>query len=91
MKSILTLAVILTASITGAHASDCYTSKSATVRIVRYCAPYVVCTERVSSCREQRMAYDHCGRPVCCWVTVVTYRDVYSTGATRTYSRTFNA
>lgn len=91
MKLIFTLAIVLIASLGNARATDRYTTKSATIRTVGYCAPYVVCTERVSSCREQRMAYDHCGRQVCYWVTIVTYRDVYNTGATRTYTRTFKA
>ena len=91
MKLILTLVIIIASSISGARATDAYVTKSATVSTVGYCAPYIVCTERVSSCRVQRMAYDHCGRQVCYWVTIVTYRDVYNTGATRTYTRTFKA
>lgn len=91
MKAILTFAIVLVASLSTVSATDCYTTKSATVRTVDYCAPYIVCTQRVSSCRQQRMGFDHCGRPVCYWVTVVTYRNVYNTGATAIFTRTFQA
>lgn len=91
MKLILTLAIVIIASLGSASATDRYTTKSATVYTVDYCAPYVVCTQKVASCRKQYTSYDHCGRPYSYWVTIVTYRDVYNTGATRTYTRTFKA
>ena len=90
MKALLALAIIATASFTAstsAHAGDYRSSHHQ----VDYCKPYVVCTHKLYSCQEKRTAYDHCGRPYCYYVTVVTYKDVYNTGYSRTYTKTFRA
>ncbi len=54
-----------------------------------YCAPavYKVTTVCVSSCRHLQVAYDHCNRPYTYWVTVHTYKDVYSNGTYRIWTQ----
>ncbi len=97
MKIILTLSVIAAASFSSLKAGDYHSSYRAEYRNdycakpVEYCAPYVVCTHKISVCQEQRQGHDHCGRCYYYTVTVVTYRDEYNTGATRTYTKTFRA
>lgn len=51
--------------------------------------PYVVQTCEVSRQRHCMNAVDSYGRPYPVYVTVVTYRDTYSNGSCRTYTRTF--
>lgn len=56
-----------------------------------HCAPvYKVRTCEVNRRRYCKTAYDHCGHPYTYHVTVVTYRDYYSNGTSRTYTRTFS-
>lgn len=57
-----------------------------------HCAPVVYKTHTVEVSRHTqcRTAFDHCGRPYACHVTVVTYCDYYSNGSTRVWSRTFS-
>ena len=85
MKLIALLLLViasLTAGATTAKASDyCYTGRS-------YCAPTYVCTRVICRNTECRYGYDHCGRRVSYYVTVVTYADYYSDGSSRTYTRT---
>ena len=85
MKTILVLAFItlnLVTIPTSARASDYH-------RPVSYCRPHLVCTEVIGKCRERRLGYDSCGRCYYYYVTVITYRDVYSDGSTLRYTRTF--
>ncbi len=93
MKIILTLAVIATASFSSLKAGDYHSSyrNDYCAKPVEYCAPYVVCTHKIHTCQEKRQGHDHCGRCYYYYVTVVTYKDVYNTGATRTYTKTFKA
>lgn len=56
-----------------------------------YCEPKLVCTEIVCKERECRTGYDHCGRQFTYHVTVITYKDVYSNGHSRTYTKTLRA
>ena len=87
MKTFLVLALAaftFTAAPSITQASDCY-------RTVSYCKPYVVCTEILSKCRSRRMGYDSCGNCYYYFVTVVTYRDVYSDGSTQRYTRSFRS
>lgn len=51
--------------------------------------PYVVKTCEINRYRQCRTAYDRFGRPHKYHVTVVTYRDTYSNGTCRTYTRTY--
>lgn len=53
-------------------------------------APYHVRTDEVCRRTECRTAYTSCGRPYTYHVTIVTYRDIYSNGTSRTYTRTFS-
>jgi hypothetical protein len=56
-----------------------------------HCAqPYKVRTVEVGRYHQCRTGYDRCGRLYTYHVTVVTYCDHYSNGATRTWSRTFS-
>ncbi len=87
MKVILTLAVIAAASFSSLKAGDYHYS----AKPVEYCKPYVVCTHKISVCKEKRQGHDHCGRCYYYYVTVITYKDVYNTGDTRTYTKTFRA
>ena len=87
IKTILTLAItllILAAAQVTAKADECY-------RSVSYCRPHVVCTEIINQCRERRSGYDSCGSCYYYFVTVVTYRDAYSNGASQCYTRSFRA
>ena len=55
-----------------------------------HCAtPYVVHTYEISRRRQCITSYDHYGRAYQSHVTVVTYRDQYSNGTYRTYTRTY--
>ena len=56
-----------------------------------YCAPYRVSTCEVSRCSYCQTAYDRCGYPYHYTVTVVTYRDSYSDGSSRTYTSSFRS
>lgn len=55
---------------------------------VDHCAP-VYKTRTVEICRERqcRTAYRSCGAPYTYHVTVVTYRDYFSNGTSRTWNR----
>lgn len=56
-----------------------------------HCAPVrLLHTCEVDRRRVCRTGYDHCGRPYTYHVTVVTYRETYSNGSTRTYTRTLS-
>jgi len=56
-----------------------------------HCAPVrLLHTCEVDRRKECRTAYDHCGRPYTYHVTVVTYRETYSNGSTRSYTRTIS-
>lgn len=91
MKSLIIIALAIV-GISSVQAGD-YRGKYGAyeARDSGYCKPYVVCTHKISSCREKRMGYDNCGRCYYYYVTVVTYKDVYNTGTTRTYTKTFRA
>ena len=52
--------------------------------------PYLVETVEVNRCTQCQTAYDNYGRPYTYHVTVVTYCDHYSNGATRTWSQTYS-
>lgn len=52
--------------------------------------PYKVSTVEVHRCTEPRIAYHPGGRRYTYYVTVVTYRDHYSNGTTRTWTQTFS-
>ena len=60
-------------------------------RSYNYCAPYKVSTCEVDRCRQCRVAYDDCGHRYTYHVTVITYRDHYSDGSARTYTRTYRS
>lgn len=57
-----------------------------------HCAPkvYTLRTYEVDRCRHQKAHYDHCGNVHYHWVTVVTYKTVYSNGTWKTFTRTFS-
>lgn len=55
-----------------------------------HCQPYKVSTCEVNRYRQCRTKYDHCGHPITYHVTVVTYRDHYSDGSTRTYTKVYS-
>ncbi len=50
-------------------------------------APYVVNTIVVSRRNEPRQGFRPCGAPYTYYVSVITYRDFYSNGSSRTYTR----
>lgn len=54
------------------------------------CQPYKVSTCEVNRYRQCRTGYDHCGHPYTYHVTVVTYRDHYSDGSSRTYTKVYS-
>lgn len=54
-------------------------------------APYKVRTCEVHRCAYRKSAHDSCGRNFRYTVTVITYRDFYSDGSTRTYSVTYRS
>ncbi|MDF1814562.1 MAG: hypothetical protein P1V20_20320 [Verrucomicrobiales bacterium] len=85
MKKILTTSAIavvaLFAGTSTASADPCYSPPVVT-------CVYKVKTVQVNCCHYQRTAYDHCGRPYCYTVAVYTYRDIYSNGTSRTWTRT---
>lgn len=88
MKILITALVAfsgLTFAAPKSEASDyCYTTT------VSYCAPYRVSTCVVYRNSYCRTSYDRCGNAYHYTVTVVTYRDNYSDGSSRTYSRSFH-
>jgi len=49
---------------------------------------YKIRTVVICSRQECRTGYYPCGRPYTYRVTVVTYRDIFSNGTSRTYTRT---
>ncbi|MBU6300457.1 MAG: hypothetical protein KGS60_02800 [Verrucomicrobia bacterium] len=51
---------------------------------------YKTHTCEVNRCRHKKMGYDACGHCYTYWITVVTYRDYYSNGTTRSYQVTYN-
>ncbi len=55
-----------------------------------YCKPYKVSTCEIKRSKVCRTGYDHCGKPYTYHVTVVTYRDTYSDGSYKTWSRTLS-
>ena len=52
-----------------------------------HCRTYKIRTCEINRYRECRTGYDHCGRPYTYHVTVVTYRDYFSNGTSRTYTK----
>jgi len=56
-----------------------------------YYAPYRVSTCEVGRWSQCQVGYDNCGRAFHYTVTVVTYRDFYSDGQTRTYNVTYRS
>jgi hypothetical protein len=50
---------------------------------------YKTHTCEVDRCRHKKMGYDSCGRCYTYWITVVTYRDYYSNGTSRTCNVTY--
>jgi len=55
------------------------------------CAPYKVRTCEIGRRAYCQTAYDRCGGRYHYTVTVVTYRDSYSDGSARTFSRTYRS
>jgi len=57
-----------------------------------YCPPavYKIHTCEINRCKHKKVRYDHCGKAFYYYVTVVTYRDSYSDGSHRTWTRTFS-
>lgn len=53
-----------------------------------HCTPYVIRTSEIGRHCETRTGYRPCGAVYYYNVTIVTYRDFYSNGSTRTYTRT---
>lgn len=51
---------------------------------------YKVSTCEIDRDRQCRTGYDHCGKPYTYHVTVVTYRDHYSDGSYRTYTKVYS-
>ncbi len=54
------------------------------------CTPYVVRTAELGRHFETRTGYRPCGAVYYYNVTIVTYRDFYSNGSSRTYTRTLS-
>lgn len=59
----------------------------------KHCAPKVYKTHtcEVHRCYQYRTAYNHCGKRYTFRVAVITYKDYYSNGTFRTYTRTVRA
>ena len=53
-------------------------------------APYVIRTVEISRYSQPRHGFRPCGSRYTYYVTVATYRDLYSNGGSRTYTRTFS-
>lgn len=85
MKKIIITTVIAAAAFfigaPTAQADQCYTAP----------VVYKVKTVQVNCCHYVRTAYDHCGRPYRYTVAVYTFRDIYSNGTSRTWTRTVRA
>ncbi len=79
------LAVAATFGLTlKADAGTCYRPSSS------YCAPKVYKTNtcEINRCYRTSRAYDNCGRQYTYRVAVITYKDIYSNGSWRTWSKT---
>lgn len=73
----------------GGHSINSYVGHS--FRSQNHCAtPHRVRTIEVCRNRVCRTAYNSCGQRYTYHVTVVTYRDIYSNGSSRTYTRTYS-
>ncbi len=57
-----------------------------------HCAPkvYKIRTCEIDRCQYKKWAYDRCGNRYSYWVTVITYKDVYSNGSYRIWKRTIS-
>ena len=57
-----------------------------------HCAPkvYKLKTYEINRHCVRKVRYDHCGKAFYYNVTIVTYKDVYSNGSHRTWTRTFS-
>jgi len=74
----------------GSHQSHSFQGRHSGFVSGGHCAtPYVVRTCEISRRQHCVTAYTSCGRPYPVHMTVVTYRDQYSNGTYRTYTRTF--
>ena len=57
-----------------------------------YCPPvYKTSTCVVDKCSYKKWSTDYCGKRYSYTITVVTYRDTYSNGTTKTYKQTFRS
>lgn len=52
--------------------------------------PRKISTQVIGRRKICKTAYTSCGRPYTYHVTVITYRDIYSNGTSRTYTRTLS-
>ena len=52
--------------------------------------PYKVRTQEINRRLVRKTGYLSCGRPYTYHITVVTYRDYYSNGTSRTWTRTIS-
>ncbi|RFC44564.1 MAG: hypothetical protein DVB23_002249 [Verrucomicrobia bacterium] len=89
MKTILSFlctVTLLSLSAGTAQAGGAYHNP---VQTVSHCI-YKTHTCEVNRCRYKKTAHDPCGRCYAYWITVVTYRDSYSNGTSRTYKVTYN-
>ena len=94
MKAILTLALAAAALIGFTSEAEAGSSPFYTGHVWGHshhgnCAPRVYKIRTIEICRrhECRTAYYPCGRPYTYSVTIVTYRDIFSNGSSRTYTR----
>lgn len=91
MKTLLLLALAAAAGLAGVHAEDKAAATDPQAAPVSASLLHVVRTHRLGSIREKRAGIDAHGRSYTYHVTVVTYKDVYSNGTSRVYTRTFRA
>lgn len=54
-------------------------------------APFVVSRHRIQTFTEKQVSYAADGRRLIFEVVIITFKDVYNTGATRIYTKTFRA
>ena len=83
------LIALITATTLGSTAMN---ADAGCYRPVRsYCAPYRTSTCEIRQRSYCETAYDRCGNRYRFNVTVVTYRDYFSDGSSRTYTRSYRS
>ena len=85
----LTLAIVIAAAAlfsgVNAEAGQCYRPP------VQHCHVYKVHTCEINRCYHWKTSYDHCGHPFRYRILVVTYKDTFSNGTYKTWTKSYRA